>query len=198
LEKEVEERENGVTPVSIDDYVETNVVVGEEDDSYDTEALNMFADEEQEVVDTEIDEARSSDFKEHLKSIKRIYTTFYFNGLTGKETTEHVSAYYDIKKRIFDMTIERVTDYDFCVEALTEVNQNWFKRLLKKPRTIFMNVHKIGDDKEIVYHFEFSGCRIIDVGDSIYTARTGDGWDYDDLHECHLRFKYKKLKLSIE
>ena len=193
LEKEVEERENGVTPVSIDDYVESNIVIGEEDDSYDTEALNMFNDDECIESDPEQEKV-----EENYKYVPRIYTTFFFNGLDGKETTEYVQVYHDNKKLMIDLAFERVADYDFYVEALMERNQSFFKRLLKKPRTIFMNVHKIECDKEIVYHYEFVGCRVLEVSDSSYMARTGTGWDYDDLHECHIRFKYKKLKLSVE
>lgn len=116
--------------------------------------------------------------------------SFDLSSYTGKINTKNVRGYYATDTRELNIVFDDSRDYSIFLDLLKEYmeRRNIFKKLAKKPKSIFMFVREKRDVLVVrEYKFEFCGCRVVYAHDD----------DFDHIqHESMVTFKYKKLKIS--
>lgn len=127
-----------------------------------------------------------------------IHVSFDLSEYTNMVNTNTITGSFNPDKKTLEILIKDVRDYEVFLELLRENNEKkgFFKRLGKKPRSIFMYVHeKINETvKEHVY--EFTDCHVVSIYDTYYQAGNLSSSYDSDSHECGATFKYKKLKIA--
>lgn len=110
--------------------------------------------------------------------------------------TENLYPYFDIKGKTLTLRFDDVRDYGVFVEFVKERTENiwgWFKRLLKKPRNIFMVVTIKTDNLSRVYRYDFINCEVFETLDTDYPSVFSKNCSN---HNCSVTFKYKKLVIK--
>ncbi len=153
------------------------------------------------VPETEADFPNNSDlstvynaFPDEKRSIMSIIDLSQFT--KANIETENLSPYFDVKEKTLTLRFDDIRDYGVFVGFVKEHTENiwgWFKRLLKKPRNIFMIVTIKTDNLSRVYRYDFNNCEIYEVLDTDYPSVFSKNCD---KHNCSVTFKYKKLVLK--
>ena len=153
------------------------------------------------VPETEADFSNNSDlstvynaFPDEKRSIMSIIDFSQFT--KANIETENLYPYFDIKGKTLTLRFDDIRDYGVFVGFVKERTENiwgWFKRLLKKPRNIFMIVTIKTDNLSRVYRYDFNNCEIYEVLDTDYPSVFSKNCD---KHNCSVTFKYKKLVIK--
>lgn len=153
------------------------------------------------VPETEADIFNNSDlttvynaFPDEKRSIMSIIDLSQFT--KANIETENLYPYFDIKGKTLTLRFDDIRDYGVFVGFVKERTENiwgWFKRLLKKPRNIFMIVTIKTDNLSRVYRYDFNNCEILEVLDTDYPSVFSKNCD---KHNCSVTFKYKKLVIK--
>lgn len=219
VEKEEYDEHEYPPPPTIDDYLEpVDIRTGEptysdEEDSVDTACAEVedasdnrdFAvirdavtNQDDVVVENKID---SDDFyfpvyNAFEREIEdEIYSSFDLSPYTNMVNTNTVTGVFDNDRKILEVTFFNARDYSVFVELLKKKKPRLLS-FLEKPKSIFMDVYERHGDEEIIYHYEFAGCRLKKLLDTKYASKDEHGVLNTVSHECTAVFKYKKLKLT--
>ena len=219
VEKEEYDEHEYPPPPTIDDYLEpVDIQTGEpayfdEEDSVDTVCAepedvsdnrdcvvvrDVAASQNDVVIENKVD---SDDFcfpvyNAFEREIEdEIYSSFDLSPYTNMVNTNTVTGVFDNDRKILEVTFFNTRDYSVFVELLKKKKPRLLS-FLEKPKSIFMDVHERHGDEEIIYHYEFAGCRLKKLIDTRYPPKDEHGVLNTVSHECTAVFKYKKLKLT--
>lgn len=125
--------------------------------------------------------------------------------VTDMMNTMFVYSNVNTKKKLLHVKFVNIRDYCVFVELLKQMEEerrNPLKRLLKKPKSIFIYITTNVYGKEKCFKYEFTNCRIVDTIDGDYASKAyidnmTDPYGADpNNHFCGVTFKYKKLIIT--
>lgn len=133
-------------------------------------------------------------YKPYPPLTREVYASFDLSEYTNMINTDSVVGEFDNKKKILSIRFYDPRDYSIFYKLLKEKKPRIFN-FLEKPKSIFMDIYTKYNEEELIFHYEFTGCRLRDLIDSGYVRKEDDRFDKFS-HRCELLFKYKKLKLK--
>ena len=173
-EDEIDDSKNVVTYEDNSEMNEVSVELSDTKDiAYDFPAYDAFPDE----------------------PISEIYSSFDLSPYTDMVNTNTVVGAFDNKRKMLEVTFHDIRDYSIFIKLMKQKRPGLFS-FLKKPKSIFMDVHERHGDEEKIYHYEFTNCKLKSLWDSRYSPKSETVTTETVSHECTAVFKYKKLKLT--
>ena len=131
----------------------------------------------------------------------KLYASFSLTDYTGMVNTDSVSGRFSSEEKTLELNFMDFRDFGLFHVLTKEMNEKvpFFKRLFKKPKSIFMYVHEkhdeIGWPEDSVTCYEFVDCEVKNV----YCSGLPSLRDYRNSYYLHQDwfavFKYKKLKI---
>ena len=128
------------------------------------------------------------------KENNEFYATFDLSDYTNMVNTNSVIGYYNNMKKTLEIVFTDIMDYSIFVKLSKELEENprFFRRLLKKRKSIFMYVHEKIGYKTKTYCYEFTRCRLKETDDTEYLSKNTSNENI--THTCKAVFKYKRMK----
>lgn len=217
-----EETDDVCPPPTIDDYeesidnVQSETFFDEDDRTLDfvtvssnnsnVEYIVPEKDEINEEQDTEVNYCVSDTIKEYPsfdafpEEAPKIYCSFDLYEYTNQVNTNTITGYFDAKRKVLELTFTDMRDYPLFSFFLKEKTKkrSLFDCFRKKQKSIIMYVRiEEPGGIEKAYHYEFTDCHSIEVIDSDYgSMRDAEYYGGTSIHEFHVIFKYKNLKIS--
>ena len=144
--------------------------------------------------DPQYEEVRAYDA--FTENTNKIYAAYDLHEYTNMVNTDSVKGYNDGKKKELQITFTDIRDYPIFIQLANErLNGNFFTRLFKKRKSIFMDISCEMPGVQNKYRFEYSGCRVKEVYDSEYQSWAETIYYGASKHGFTAVFKYKKLKI---
>jgi len=131
----------------------------------------------------------------------KAYAEFALADYTGIINTDSVKGRFNVNEKTIELNFSDMRDVDIFHVLVKEKNEKlpFYKKLLKKPKSIFMYVHEKHDEpgwpKETVTTYEFIGCEVLEVFSPAFMSLREAQQDYRQYQEWLAVFKYKKLKV---
>ena len=211
-----------VPPPTIDDYMEPETGSSYEKVTYDKDGVVYEAEDEPDlneipadtiyhhgettvdfggdIVASEQDEPAYDEvmaYDAFPETTTKIYASFDLSDYTNMVNTDSIKGFNDNKRKELHVTFCDLRDYPIYIQLVNErTHSNFFTRLFKKPKSIFMDVCDKVENVEVKHKFEFYGCRVKALFDSEYQSLWESNFYATDKHEFTAVFKYKKLKIE--
>lgn len=129
----------------------------------------------------------------------KIYASFDLSDYTDTVNTNTIRGVFNTRDKMLELTFTDIRDYPIFKMLMKEKVEHisFFKRIAKKPRSIFMYVvEDYGSGEKNETKYEFIDCCVADLFDSEYQSQGGSVYHPETSHECYVKFKYKKLKIE--
>lgn len=200
LENIQEEPQKNLSVINGDEDHET------ENDNKAAEPCNENISEDTRVTTNESDFEMDFDVYEPFsKEEARIVESADLFNVTDMPNTMYVYTRADFKKRLMQIRFVDIRDYGVFVELLKQREEercSFLKRLLKKPKSIFIYVTTVINGSEKTYKYEFMDCKLVDAFDDEYASKAyidsiSDPYTCNtNYHNCGVTFKYKKIIIT--
>ena len=148
-----------------------------EEEFSNTVAENMDNDKDDVVFDEVTDDEGNRDIKTLVMfgpDYPRIYASFDLSNYVDVVNTDSIMGTFNEKEKTLEITLSDIRDYQIFKLLLKEKTNKppFFKRLCKKPRSIFMYVtEELDSNLSTKTCYEFVGCRVQYLYDSEYGSK---------------------------